>query len=128
MSPTDLRRKASSFRVAFATYRGLPELTPDDRIVLDYLNAEGVAVESAVWDSLDVAWEDFDCVVIRSCWDYHRRPTEFAKWISLLEAKGVDVRNPPDVIRWNMDMSYLSELEQNGISVAFCLVREELYG
>ncbi len=118
MSPTDLRRKASSFRVAFATHRGLPELTPDDRLVLDYLNAEGVAAEAAVWDSADVGWQDFDCVVIRSCWDYHRRPAEFAAWISLLETKGVDVRNPPDVIRWNMDKSYLSELEQNGISIA----------
>lgn len=118
MSPTDLRRKASNFRVAFATHRGLPELTPDDRLVLDYLNEEGVAAEAAVWDSPDVAWEDFDCVVIRSCWDYHHRPAEFAKWISLLETKRVDVWNPPDVIRWNLDKSYLSELEQNGISVA----------
>jgi glutathione synthase/RimK-type ligase-like ATP-grasp enzyme len=104
--------------VAFATHRALPQLTPDDRLVLDYLNAEGVAAEAAVWDSTEVAWKDFDCVVIRSCWDYHRRPAEFAAWVSLLETTGVDVWNPPDVIRWNMDKSYLSELERNGISVA----------
>jgi hypothetical protein len=105
-------------RIAFATRRGLSALTDDDRLALDYLNARGLRAESKVWDDASVDWKEFDCVIIRSCWDYHLRPIEFLCWISSLERERVSLWNSPSVIRWNLDKSYLRDLEQDGITIA----------
>src|ERR1043166_1801673 len=105
-------------RIAFATRRSLSGLTDDDRLALDYLNARGFRAESKVWDDASVDWKKFDCVIIRSCWDYHLRPIEFLCWISRLECERVLLWNSPSVIRWNLDKSYLRDLEQKGITIA----------
>lgn len=104
-------------RTAFVTYRGLPGLSADDRLALNYLYRQGAAPKIVVWDDVDVDWESFDCVIIRSCWDYHLRPAEFADWVSCMERKGVSLWNPPRVVRWNVDKTYLSSLERKGVCV-----------
>jgi len=105
-------------RIAFATRRSLSDLTEDDRLALDCLNARGLRTESMVWDDPEVRWEEFDNVIIRSCWDYHLRPAEFIDWIAHLERQAVAVWNSPAVVRWNMDKSYLRDLEQKNIPIA----------
>ncbi|HEX8230468.1 MAG TPA: hypothetical protein VF826_14305 [Chloroflexia bacterium] len=104
-------------RVALATYRDLPQLCDDDRLLLDYLDQHGVRAEAVVWDAEDVAWESFDCVVLRSCWDYHLRPSEFAEWVQRLAAAQVPMLNPAETVLWNMDKAYLQDLERNGVKV-----------
>ncbi|MDQ5867553.1 MAG: hypothetical protein M3390_17765, partial [Chloroflexota bacterium] len=104
-------------RVALATYRDLPLLCDDDRLLLDYLNRHGVQAEAVVWDADDTAWRSFDCVVLRSCWDYHLRPTEFAEWVKGLAAAQVPMLNPAPTVLWNMDKAYLQDLDRDGVKV-----------
>ncbi|HEX8600573.1 MAG TPA: hypothetical protein VF952_18920 [Chloroflexia bacterium] len=104
-------------RVALVTYRDLPQLCDDDRLLLDYLNQHGVQALAVVWDASDVAWESFDCVVLRSCWDYHLRPQEFAEWVRKLAAAQVHVLNPAKTVLWNMDKAYLQALSRKGVKV-----------
>jgi glutathione synthase/RimK-type ligase-like ATP-grasp enzyme len=101
--------------IGFVTYAGLPQLSDDDRLLLAPLRERGVRVEGVIWDSPSVAWEQYDALVIRSCWDYHERPNEFEQWLERMEALGVAVWNPPPLIRWNMDKHYLAELEGRGV-------------
>jgi glutathione synthase/RimK-type ligase-like ATP-grasp enzyme len=104
-------------RVAFLTCSRLPDLAADDLLAQPALRAAGIDVEPAVWDSPVVRWERYDAVVVRSCWDYYLRPDEFRRLLSCLEALGVPLWNPPGLLRWNMDKSYLRDLAGRGLPV-----------
>jgi len=43
-------------RVAFVTYRGLPELNADDGLAVAALQALGIRVDAVCWDDAAVAW------------------------------------------------------------------------
>jgi glutathione synthase/RimK-type ligase-like ATP-grasp enzyme len=53
--------------------------------------------------------------VLRSCWDYHRRPEAFRAWLAALEANGAALENSIPLARWNMDKRYLRDLESRGV-------------
>jgi glutathione synthase/RimK-type ligase-like ATP-grasp enzyme len=104
-------------RVALATSKDWPDLTSDDRTLLRPLLDRGITAEPAIWSDPNYSWQDCDAVVIRSCWDYHLRSQDFLRWIACLEASGCNVWNPPAMIRWNADKSYLRSLEDKGIPI-----------
>lgn len=105
-------------KVAFVTYAELPLLYADDRLAADMLRGRGVEVEAVLWDSAEVRWEEFDAVVLRSCWEYHLRTEEFLDWIALMEQRAVQLWNPPGVVRDNADKRYLRRLAVEGVKVA----------
>jgi len=111
------RNSPAARRIAFATWRGLPGLSADDRLASAALVEQGLTVIPSVWDDPVVDWPSFDAVVVRSTWDYHHRPGEFLDWIARLERAGVRVWNPPSLLRWNLDKRYLAELERRGVPV-----------
>lgn len=102
-------------RIALATYAQLPTLNDDDRLLVEALAAKGIAAAPALWDSPAERWGDFAAVVVRSCWDYHRRVVEFLAWVARLERLGVVVWNPPALLRWNSHKGYLRELAAAGV-------------
>ncbi|HVH08356.1 MAG TPA: hypothetical protein VM736_01035 [Gemmatimonadales bacterium] len=104
-------------RIALATYAKLPNLGEDDRVLLPALAELGVAAVPAVWDAQDVHWEDFQGVLVRSCWDYHEKRDEFLRWLARLERAGVAVWNPFELLRWNVHKGYLRDLEARGVEV-----------
>ena len=107
----------SPLRIAFATADTHPLLTPDDLLVAEALRADGVHVEPAIWSEPTVRWADFDAVVVRSTWDYHHRADAFRDWIDRLEGTGARVWNPAPVLRWNMQKTYLRDLDRAGVPV-----------
>jgi glutathione synthase/RimK-type ligase-like ATP-grasp enzyme len=68
------------------------------------------------WDDKSVDWSAFDCVVIRSTWDYYSRLDEFQEWLMRVSQETA-VHNFPEVVQWNIDKRYLLELEEEGIPV-----------
>ena len=100
-------------RVALVTCRELPRLDEDTRRLIPPLAARGIAGTPAVWDDLGVDWEDFDLVVVRSCWDYVPRRDEFLKWAARIP----HLANPATVISWNTHKRYLKDLAAVGIPV-----------
>lgn len=104
-------------RVAFATHAGFPNLTDDDRLAAAALIERGVNVEAVLWNDPAENWSDYSAVVIRSCWDYHLMPGEFRSWLDRLDSENVRLCNPSRVLRWNMDKTYLSDLQARGIPV-----------
>ena len=56
----------------------------------------------------------FDLAYLGTPWDYTEAKDEFLARLEALEAAGVVVANPVEVIRWNSDKLYLRELEARG--------------
>ena len=102
--------------VALATYAELPNLNDDDALLIGALAALGLGAEPAVWDAPEVQWDRFGAVVIRSCWDYHQRLSEFLSWVAMLERLKVPVWNRPDLLRWNSHKVYLRDLAAVGVA------------
>jgi glutathione synthase/RimK-type ligase-like ATP-grasp enzyme len=103
-------------RVALVTFSGCPELTNDDRLLVQALRRVRVDAVPIVWDTI-VDWRQFDSVIIRSCWDYHLRPTEFLQWIDDLERLEIPLHNSAPLVRWNADKRYLLELQEIGVRI-----------
>lgn len=103
--------------IAFATDTQWPQLTPDDQLAQAAARAIAVEVQPAIWHDPAVDWTRFAAVILRSTWDYHVRPAEFAAWLAKLEELQVPVWNPIDVVRWNMNKRYLAELESKGVRI-----------
>jgi glutathione synthase/RimK-type ligase-like ATP-grasp enzyme len=98
-------------RVALATCAEIPDLEPDDRLLLPALAAYGIEGVPAVWDDSAVEWDAFDLVVLRSTWDYAERRDEFLAWARLLRR----VENPLPLLEWNTDKRYLERLATAGV-------------
>ena len=104
-------------RIALATSSKYPDLTDDDRLLLEPLAQRNIQAESAIWNDASRHWSLYDAVVIRSCWDYHLQPDDFLRWIANLEALAIPVVNSADIIRWNANKTYLRDLEANDIAI-----------
>ncbi|MDX2199155.1 MAG: hypothetical protein SF069_09315 [Phycisphaerae bacterium] len=97
-------------RVALVTSEALPLLHEDDRLLLPALQKLGIVGEPAVWSAADVDWQSFDALVIRSPWDYFRRVAEFRAWLSARRAGGPPLCNAGEILAWNFEKHYLTEL------------------
>jgi glutathione synthase/RimK-type ligase-like ATP-grasp enzyme len=104
-------------KVALATYAELPDLIEGDQLAVEALERHDIAVQAAVWDDRNIDWTQYSAVVIRSCWDYHQRAEEFLGWLEWLEGLAVPLWNPVEVVRWNMNKTYLRDLQESGVEV-----------
>lgn len=82
------------------------------------------AFEAAGLELVEIDWraplETFDGIVLvllGTAWDYQDHTVEFLARLEELEARGITVCNPPDVVRWNSEKRYLQELETRGITI-----------
>ena len=107
---------SSTARLALATCAELPELDPDDKPLRDALLERGIATDVVVWDDPTVDWGTYQHVLIRSTWDYTDRPTQFTDWTRRVERTST-LLNPAQVVGWNIDKTYLRELETAGLPI-----------
>ena len=56
----------------------------------------------------------FDLAILGTPWDYTEAKDEFIARLEALEAAGVVVANPAEVVRWNADKLYLKDLAARG--------------
>ena len=96
--------------VAIVTDPEMPELQPDDAGLPAAFAAQGVRVEVVPWGRA-LPPERCDAALVRTPWEYFRRPAAFLRWVSALP---VPVLNPAGVLRWNHDKRYLLELAESG--------------
>jgi len=105
----------STTRVGFVTSGELRALTPDDRSVVPVLAERGVEVVPVVWT--EPLPERLHALVLRSTWDYHLKLTEFLAWVDGIEAARIPLFNQPSTVRWNVEKSYLSEIDERGVPI-----------
>lgn len=102
-------------RIAFVTCSTKPDFAPDDLEVVHALNQHGVLVQAIPWDGDFKAWNSFDLVVLRSCWNYHLHPQKFLSWLDDLQTNHINLLNPISTVRWNLHKKYLAELDRQGV-------------
>lgn len=87
------------------------------------LTAAGCTVEPIAWTTAgDLS--AYDLVMPLVAWGYH---LDYERWLALLdrsEAEQWRMVNPPALLRWNGDKSYLAELEERGVSAVPTLAVE----
>jgi glutathione synthase/RimK-type ligase-like ATP-grasp enzyme len=109
-------------RVVIATCRRWPELSASDSLYAEALKSNGVDVQHAPWNG-EFDWAaSGGAVVLRSTWDYHHDIVAFRTWLDRLDAAGIPLINPPELVRWNLDKRYLLELQNAEIPVPRTLV------
>lgn len=101
--------------VALVTYQKLLSLSPSDQLLVAPLVQRGIHPVAVPWDDPDVDWQQFEAVILRSCWDYHHRPDEFRQWVTKLNTLNIPLHNPPQTVLWNMEKTYLRGLAEYGI-------------
>ncbi|MGV9010912.1 ATP-grasp domain-containing protein [Brevundimonas sp.] len=92
--------------------------------VLERLQAalvlEGIAVQPLAWtdhieDGSRLA--AFPLVLPLIVWGYHRDHARWTRACATWEAAGVRMLNPPSVLTWNSDKSYLGRLGERGVTI-----------
>ena len=89
----------------------------DDALTYEPLAALGWQVHPVSWRSTDTDWSTYDAVTIRTPWDYQQAPQAFLEALARIEASGVPMENSLDLVRWNIDKTYLLHLEEQGVKI-----------
>ena len=103
-------------KIGFVTSAEHRSLVADDLVLATALERRGTRVVPVVWTEIAPQETGCDLLVLRSCWDYHLKPQEFLSWVNDAH-NHVRVTNSPEIIRWNMDKHYLSDLQAAGVVV-----------
>jgi hypothetical protein len=106
-------------RVAFATCSEFPQGSPDDAQA-----AAALGADAAVWDDPTVDWDAYDRVILRSTWDYTFDIAAFVGWCRTVGHERL--RNDADVVAFNADKRYLSELSCPSVPTLFLAPGEPL--
>lgn len=95
-----------------------PDFPEESRWAFDVeaaaLRDHGFEVEAQAW-SAPAGLEAFDVVLPLVAWGYQLDPAQWMRVIDRLERDARHVLNPPSVLRWNTDKSYLVELAGKGV-------------
>ena len=80
------------------------------------LGDRGIITEVVDWDNASIDWSRYSMAIVRSPWDYHRRYPEFLTWLDAVSA-ATTLQNSAEIIRWNTNKEYLTELVDAGIGI-----------
>ncbi len=108
-------RNVSGADVALVTHSALPLGAADDMLLAAALIRLGLSVRMAVWSDPAVRWRDSPLTVVRSVWDYHRSPISWGAWLQAVRGE-TKLLNSPELLRWNTDKRYLSDLAGRGVA------------
>ncbi len=79
------------------------------------LRDAGIRVEGRSWVDPDL--DGFDLILPLLVWGYHRAGARWQARCADWERRSLPVANPPDVLRWNADKSYLGRLAALGAPI-----------
>jgi glutathione synthase/RimK-type ligase-like ATP-grasp enzyme len=100
--------------VLLVTCAALPEGEERGDLLVDALARRGITARWVPWDDPATDWSAAGVVAVRSTWDYEWRRDEFLSWA---RSVGPGLLNGAEVFAWNIDKSYLLDLEAAGLPV-----------
>ncbi|MDT0632499.1 hypothetical protein RQM47_15235 [Rubrivirga sp. S365] len=98
---------------AFLTTDHTSHFAVYDRDAVAPLAARGWTVDEVPWRR-PTDWSLYGVVVVRSRWDYQDAPAEFFEVLADI-GRQTRLENPLPVMRWNVEKTYLRDLEAAGV-------------
>ena len=86
--------------------------------------ARGLKLKVIDWEAPMEAFTGVDLVMLGTAWNYQDRAEEFLAKLEALSASGIQVCNSPEVVRWNIEKTYLRDLAERGAATIPTLWRE----
>lgn len=111
-------------KVAFLSMDSLEGFSCYDDFVIEPLGKLGWQVEIVSWKSKKITWKDYDCVIVRSTWDYQDSPKEFIEVLENIKTQ-TRLENNIEILKWNMDKKYLIDLEEKGVKIVTSIWKEK---
>ena len=104
-------------RIAFLTMDSLEGFVSYDYLVRDILQQRGLRVDEVSWRDPQADWDQYMLVVIRSPWDYQQSCSQFLDVLARIDASRANLQNPLKVVRWNVEKTYLRDLQNSGVTI-----------
>ncbi|WP_029408787.1 ATP-grasp domain-containing protein [Treponema pedis] len=117
-----MKRKKIAILVS-GEYKKQP--TKDDLLLQNELQNRGYLADITVWSDTSTDFSEYDLAIIRSCWDYDSRLTEFLRQMKKIENSSL-LYNPLDIIEKNSDKRYLLDLQTTGIKITPTVTADNL--
>lgn len=109
--------QSTSLSIAIATCRDWPLPVAGVRVVMEALEADGHSVIVLPWQDGVEVFADADLILPLAIWDYAKHPQAFRDWVAEVSEAGGCFANCPKLMVWNMEKSYLLDLQQRGVNV-----------
>ena len=104
-------------RCAFLSMDSLEDFFAYDQMLFEPLKAVGWLAEEVSWRKMDVDWNVYDVVVVRTTWDYQDDVEAFMACLQRIEASSAQLQNGLKIVEWNISKRYLSDLQNQGINI-----------
>lgn len=88
-----------------------------DSLLEKPMAAAGWKTHEISWRNKSINWNNFEAVIIRSCWDYQDHCEEFLKVLDIINESNAVLVNSLDVVHWNINKHYLKELQEQGVQI-----------
>lgn len=111
---------------AFLTMDNLDEFEVYDDLLLDPLSKLGWSVDMVSWRDRNAEWNRYEAVIIRSPWDYQQDAPRFLNVLKAIEQSTARLENPLELVKWNIDKTYLRELQEKGVLIVPTIWGENL--
>ncbi|SNZ19569.1 ATP-grasp domain-containing protein [Cohaesibacter gelatinilyticus] len=108
---------SSPLSIAIATCNDWPLPGEGLLVVMEALEVEGYSVTVLPWQDGVQAFADADLILPLAIWDYAKYPQVFRDWLDEVSEAGGRFGNCPKLMAWNMEKSYLLDLQQRGVTV-----------
>jgi glutathione synthase/RimK-type ligase-like ATP-grasp enzyme len=89
----------------------------EDGELLEFLKEKGLDIDFLIWNDPHIDWSNYNLIILKSPWDYHDVIDQFYKWLDLIDALGIRMLNPIEIIKWNSNKRYLRSISATGLSV-----------
>ena len=106
----------SRYEIPEKTNWYIDQVLLEDGLVQKALEAKGLKVIRKDWACKDFDWSKTKYAIFRTTWDYFDRFEEFFSWFEKTR-KIVQFINVPEIIYWNLDKHYLSDLATKDINI-----------
>jgi glutathione synthase/RimK-type ligase-like ATP-grasp enzyme len=103
-------------RCAYLTMDDISNFVSDADLSFAPMVERGWEVEMVPWRS-NVDWSDYDLVYICTPWDYQNDVAGFLDVLETIEDSSARLVNSLDLVRWNLEKTYLRDLEVRGADI-----------
>ncbi len=105
-----------SRRCAYLTMDDISGFVSDAELSFEPMAALGWEVEMVPWRS-DTDWDGYDLVYICTPWDYQNDVAAFLDVLETIERSSAMLVNSLDLVHWNLQKTYLLDLEIRGAAI-----------